>query len=162
MIGMTSNDLQACAGVPASTHKLNDTTQIYQYTGTIPVAQPSGSTLIPIDQILEVVQKAIGGSGTTCTTVVRLDHDRVSDVHYVGDNDEMIGTDGICSIITRGCARQPTGSMRVVSGSVFGPVSAFHQPTGPNQSASATYSKQAEETTINFDDKTKPVIQPRS
>lgn len=39
MIGMTSYDLQACAGLPSATKQLNDTTQIFIYNGTQP--QPS-------------------------------------------------------------------------------------------------------------------------
>ena len=161
MIGMTSNDLQACAGLPASTKTLNDTTQIYQYTATMNVPTASDSTLIPIQQILNVTQITLGGAGTTCKAIIRLDHDRVSEVHYAGDDDEIIGSDGICSIITRGCARQPEASMRKVNAGPFGPVSAFHSPPAPNQSTTATYNKQSGETVPNFTDPSKPVIVPR-
>ena len=101
MIGMTSNDLQACAGLPSSTKQLNDTTQIFVYTGTQPQPSFGGSTLIPVGDIVTTVAQLGGGGGTSCTAVIRLDHDRVSDVHYAGNNDEIIGTDGICSIFTR-------------------------------------------------------------
>lgn len=161
MIGMTSNDLQACAGLPASTKTLNDTTQIYQYTATMNVPTASDSTIIPVQQILNMTQITLGGAGTTCKAIIRLDHDRVSEVHYAGDDDEIIGSDGICSIITRGCARQPEASMRRVSGGPFGPVSAFHSPSAPNQSTTATYNKQSGETVPNYTDKSKPVIVPR-
>ena len=161
MIGMTSNDLQACVGLPASTKTLNDTTQIYQYTATMNVPTASDSTLIPIQQILNVTQITLGGAGTTCKAIIRLDHDRVSEVHYAGDDDEIIGSDGICSIITRGCARQPEASMRKVNAGPFGPVSAFHSPPAPNQSTTATYNKQSGETVPNFTDPSKPVIVPR-
>ncbi|CDG39104.1 MULTISPECIES: hypothetical protein [Asaia] len=161
MIGMTSNDLQACAGIPASTKTLNDTTQIYQYTATMNLPTASDSTIIPVQQLLNMTQVTLGGAGTTCKAIIRLDHDRVSEVHYAGDDDEIIGSDGICSIITRGCARQPEASMRKVSGGPFGPVSAFHSPAAPNQSTSATYNKQSGETVPNYTDKSKPVIVPR-
>ncbi|GBR01690.1 hypothetical protein ACFFGF_07890 [Asaia lannensis] len=161
MIGMTSNDLQACAGLPASTKTLNDTTQIYQYTATMNVPTASDSTIIPVQQILNMTQITLGGAGTTCKAIIRLDHDRVSEVHYAGDDDEIIGSDGICSIITRGCARQPEASMRKVNAGPFGPVSAFHSPPAPNQSTTATYNKQSGETVPNFTDPSKPVIVPR-
>lgn len=161
MIGMTSNDLQACAGLPASTKTLNDTTQIYQYTASMNVPTASDSTIIPVQQILNMTQITLGGAGTTCKAIIRLDHDRVSEVHYAGDDDEIIGSDGICSIITRGCARQPEATMRKVSAGPFGPVSAFHSPSAPNQSTTATYNKQSGETVPNYTDKSKPVIVPR-
>lgn len=156
MIGMTSYDLQACAGIPSATKQLNDTTQIFTYTGTQPQLSYGGSTLIPIGDIVTTIQNLGGGGGTSCTAVIRLDHDRVSDVHYTGNNDEIIGTDGICSIITRGCARQPEGTMKRSTGSLlFGPVSAFRPPTTPNQSTGATYSTQSSTVVLNPDQKSK-------
>ncbi|GAN56322.1 hypothetical protein EDC15_10353 [Acetobacter aceti NBRC 14818] len=161
MIGMTSYDLQACAGLPASTKQLNDTTQILTFTGTKPAPSYGGSTLIPVGDISTLVNTLGGGGGTGCTAVIRLDNDRVSDVHYTGNNDEMIGTDGVCSIITRGCARQPEGTMRSSAGGLFG-VSAFHSPRTPQQSTSATYSKQSGNAVLNTEkDSTAPAIVPR-
>ena len=105
---------------------------------------------------MTTIQNLGGGGGTSCTAVIRLDHDRVSDVHYTGNNDEIIGTDGICSIITRGCARQPEGTMKRSTGSLlFGPVSAFHPPATPNQSTGATYSTQSSTVVLNPDQKSK-------
>lgn len=163
MIGMTSYDLQSCAGLPSVIKQLNDTTQIFTYTGTQPQLSYGGSTLIPIGDVMKTVQELGGGGGTSCTAVVRLDHDRVSDVHYTGNDDEIIGTDGICSIITRGCARQPEGTMKRSAGGIFGPVSAFHPPTAPNQTTSATYSTQSGAVVLNPDKKSKdPAIMPRT
>ncbi|MFT8674964.1 MAG: hypothetical protein ABF990_14270 [Acetobacter sp.] len=163
MIGMTSYDLQACAGLPTATKQINDTTQIFIFTGTQPQPSYGGSTLIPVGDIVTTVAQLGGGGGTSCSAVVRLDHDRVSDVHYTGNNDEIIGTDGICSIITRGCARQPEGTMNKSAGGIFGPVSAFHSPVAPNQSTSATYSTQSGATLLNTDKKSSdPIIIPRT
>ncbi|GAN63151.1 hypothetical protein AA0313_0858 [Acetobacter indonesiensis NRIC 0313] len=158
MIGMTSYDLQACAGLPSATKQLNDTTQIFVYTGTQPQPSYGGSTLIPIGDIATTIAQLSGGGGTTCSAIIRLDNDRVSDVHYTGNNDEMIGTDGICSIITRGCAREPEGTMKRSSGGLFGPVSAFHPPKTPNQSTTATYSTQAGATELNTDKNSKDSV----
>lgn len=163
MIGMTSYDLQACAGLPASTKQLNDTTQILTYTGTQPAPSYGGSTLIPVGDISTLVNTLGGGGGTGCTAVIRLDNDRVSDVHYTGNDDEMIGTDGVCSIITRGCARQPEGTMKSSAGGILGPVSAFHPPRTPQQSTTATYSKQSGNAVLNTEkDSTAPAIVPRA
>lgn len=162
MIGMTSYDLQACAGLPTATKQINDTTQIFVYTGTQPQPSYGGSTLIPIGDIATTIAQLGGGGGTTCSAVIRLDHDRVSDVHYTGNNDEMVGTDGICSIITRGCARQPEGTMQRSAGGIFGPVSAFHPPRTPQQSTTATYSSQSGGAVLNSDKKSSDsIIVPR-
>ncbi|GBR47443.1 hypothetical protein [Neokomagataea thailandica] len=161
MVGMTSYDLQACAGLPGSTKKLNDTTEIWQYDGTQPVPTLSDSGFIPAQSMIKMYQSAFGGGGTSCRMVLRLDHDRVSEVHYTGNDDEYIGQDGICSIITRGCARQRESTMRRVDAGPFGPVSAFHPPATPPQSTSATYSSQSGAFVPKFsDDKTQPLIQP--
>ncbi|KXV17664.1 hypothetical protein [Gluconobacter oxydans] len=162
MVGMTSYDLQACAGIPASTKKLNDTTEIWQYDGSKALpTMPSDSGFIPAQSAIRIYQSAFGGGGTACRMLVRMDHDRVSEVHYTGNDDEYIGTDGICSIITRGCARQRESTMRRVNGGPFGPVSGFHPPRTPAQSATATYSDQSGKYVPKFtNDDTQPVIQP--
>ncbi|AAW61977.1 hypothetical protein [Gluconobacter oxydans] len=162
MVGMTSYDLQACAGIPASTKKLNDTTEIWQYDGSKALpTMPSDSGFIPVQSAISIYQSAFGGGGTACHMLVRMDHDRVSEVHYTGNDDEYIGTDGICSIITRGCARQRESTMRRVNGGPFGPVSGFHPPRTPAQSATATYSDQSGKYVPKFtNDDTQPVIQP--
>ena len=162
MVGMTSYDLQACAGIPASTKKLNDTTEIWQYDGSKALpTMPSDSGFIPVQSAISIYQSAFGGGGTACRMLVRMDHDRVSEVHYTGNDDEYIGTDGICSIITRGCARQRESTMRRVNGGPFGPVSGFHPPRTPAQSATATYSDQSGKYVPKFtNDDTQPVIQP--
>ncbi|GBR52637.1 hypothetical protein AA106555_0984 [Neokomagataea thailandica NBRC 106555] len=162
MVGMTSYDLQACAGLPGSTKKLNDTTEIWQYDGTQPIPSlTTDSGIIPAQSIIKIYQSAFGGGGTTCRMILRLDHDRVSEVHYTGNDDEYIGQDGICSIITRGCARQRESTMHKADTGLFGPVSAFHPPATPPQSTSATYSNQSGAFVPQFsDDNTKPVIQP--
>lgn len=163
MIGMTSYDLQACAGLPTATKQINDTTQIFVYTGTQPQPSYGGSTLIPIGDIATTIAQLGGGGGTSCSAVIRLDHDRVSDVHYTGNNDEMVGTDGICSIITRGCARQPEGTMQKSAGGILGPVSAFHPPRTPQQSTTATYSTQSGSVVLNSNKKSSdPIIVPRT
>nr|WP_040508433.1 hypothetical protein [Gluconobacter morbifer] len=161
MVGMTSYDLQACAGIPASTKKLNDTTEIWQYDGTKTLPTVSDSTLIPVQSAVSIYQSAFGGGGTTCRMLVRVDHDRVSEVHYTGNDDEYIGTDGICSIITRGCARQRESTMRKVNGGPFGPVSGFTPPSVPPQSATATYSDNSGKYVPNYSaGQTEPLIQP--
>ncbi|GBQ88272.1 hypothetical protein AA13595_2352 [Gluconacetobacter johannae DSM 13595] len=136
MIGMTSNDLQACAGPPEKAVTLNDTTKVFQYS-----YKPGASGSFSISP-LNLATVSYGGSGSYCVTVIRLVGDRVSEVHYSGDDDKFIGTDGVCAAIVRGCVRQPEATMRHVKGGPFGPVSAFSAPPVPPQPASAVYDPQ--------------------
>ncbi|QHI95526.1 hypothetical protein GT348_03920 [Aristophania vespae] len=162
MVGMTGYDLQACAGTPNSSKKLNDSTEIWQYEISRTVPVPQDSTLIPIGGIIQLYQTFMGGAGSSCRMIVRMDHDRVSEIHYSGNNDEYIGTDGICSMITRGCARQRESTMHVAPGIwPLGPISAFHAARTPPQSTTATYSDQSGKYVPYLDDdQTKPVIRP--
>lgn len=161
MVGMTGYDLQACAGTPGSTKKLNDTTEIWQYDISRTVPVPQDSTLIPIGGVITLYQTFFGGAGSSCRMILRMDHDRVSEVHYSGNDDEYIGSDGICSLITRGCARQRESTMHRAGAWPFGPVSPFYSPPTPPQSSEATYSGQSGKYIPNFDgDPHKPVIRP--
>lgn len=133
LIGMTSNDLQSCAGTPDKIVKLNATTQLFQY-GYKPAAT-GAFALNPFG----LGQVSYNGTGSYCTAVMRIDHDQVTEVHYTGDDDRPIGNDGICAPLVRGCIRQPEPTMRKINGGIFGPVSAFHSPAVPQQSQSAVW-----------------------
>lgn len=161
LIGTTSYDLQACAGMPGTVKKLNDTTAIWQYdiTRNLPVPQ---SGIIPVGAAISIYQSFFGGAGSTCRMIVRLDHDRVSEVHYSGNDDEYVGQDGICSLITRGCLRQRESTMRKpVPYWPAGPISPFGTPPTPPQSTSATYSAESGKYVPVFDNNPYlPVIRP--
>lgn len=107
LVGLSSQQLQACAGVPAKKEKIGDHIELYQYTGSKAAETASGVTLIPVGDIANLIQNLLNGGGTNCTAVMRLDYDRVSEVHYTGDSDEVVGSDGICAVIVRGCVRHP-------------------------------------------------------
>lgn len=128
MIGMNSMDVQSCVGIPDKTRKINDTVQIFEYSRTLNIPSTNDSTLIPLQSVVNLTETTLGGAGKTCIADIRFENDRVTQVHYSGDDDEMMGTDGVCSIVTRGCVRQPVPSMRPVKKGVFSPVSAFHSP----------------------------------
>ena len=49
---------------------------------------------------------AAGGSGSYCHALVRIVDGKVAGVTYTGDNDEMIGREGVCGPIFRGCLRE--------------------------------------------------------
>ncbi|APT56518.1 hypothetical protein RQ831_11360 [Roseomonas gilardii] len=124
MVGMTAADLQSCAGVPDKTSKIDAHTQIFTYalkndsTGGIEVTLPiigGGYT--------------IGGSGSSCTANFRLVDNKVAALFYSGNNDRMVGEDGVCEPIIRGCMRRPQSSMLPVSQQTN--ASAFSQPPAP-------------------------------
>lgn len=133
MIGMTSNDLQACAGAPDKVTKLNATTDLYQYTN-----KPSSTGAFSVNPF-GLSQVTYNGNGSYCTAIIRVDRGQVSEIHYAGDNDRPVGHEGICEPLIRGCMRQPESTMQSVNGGVFGPVSAFHSPAIPPQSSSAVW-----------------------
>ncbi|NHO32956.1 hypothetical protein [Acetobacter fallax] len=133
MIGMTSNDLQSCAGTPDKVTKLNGTTQLYQYS-----YKPSATGAFSFNP-LGFGAISFTGNGSSCTALMRLDHDQVTEVHYTGDDDRTIGNDGVCEPLVRGCMRQPESTMQKVNGGPFGPVSAFSAPAIPAQSQSAVW-----------------------
>jgi hypothetical protein len=136
VIGMTSEDLQACAGIPDKTAQLDDHVQIFQYTRTINIPSTNDSTLFPLQTVVNLTQTSMGGAGKTCIASIRLVDGRVTDMHYSGDNDRMIGSDGVCATLVKGCLTTPPASARSVSSNpIFGPVSAFHAPSLPTPGA---------------------------
>lgn len=107
VIGMTSEDLQACAGIPDKTARLDDHVQIFQYTRSINVPSTNDSTLFPLQTVVNLAQTSMGGAGKTCIASIRIVDGRVSDMHYSGDNDRMIGSDGVCATLVKGCLTTP-------------------------------------------------------
>lgn len=127
MLGMSAEDLQACAGVPDKTVKINDRTSIYDYKlgpGTV----GSLTATLPV-----VGGVTFGGNGPFCTASFRVIDNKVTDVHYSGDNDKTFGDDGICAPIIRGCMRQPEATMRPDSDQTWHDTTMWHQPPPPPQ-----------------------------
>ncbi|MCP1242230.1 hypothetical protein GOB86_06580 [Acetobacter lambici] len=141
VLGMTNEDLLACVGVPDRTQIINEHVRVYQYTRGTNIPSTNDSTLIPLQTLVNLTQTTLGGAGTSCVATIRLVDGRVTDMHYSGDNDQMIGSDGVCSTIVKGCLNTPVPSAHPVSGTIFGPVSAFHAPdiTGFSRSPQNTH-----------------------
>ncbi|WP_141325420.1 hypothetical protein [Acetobacter orleanensis] len=125
MIGMTEEDVQACAGIPTKTQVINNRVKILEYQRGRNIGAPTTSTLIPVQSVVNVVRDIGGGDGNVCIADFRIVDGKVSDVYYSGDNDMLVGTDGVCSSVVRGCVRRnvPSGSP-----SDFWKTSAFLQP----------------------------------
>lgn len=133
MVGMSSNDLMACAGPPDKTLQLNPAAQILAYSVKPGVA---GGLGLPIPFLGSIT---LGGSGGTCMANVRVVDNRVTEVHYTGDDDKVVGSDGVCETIIRGCMREPEPTMAPVRGPGSGDISAFHSPPVPPQPLHAQY-----------------------
>jgi hypothetical protein len=100
ILGMDADTLQSCAGIPTRTRQLDPRTELYSYeikyenTGGLQITLPIiGGGL------------RLGGAGSYCHAIVRVVGGKVVAVTYTGDNDEMIGREGICAPIVRGCLR---------------------------------------------------------
>ncbi|MBE7730211.1 hypothetical protein [Komagataeibacter sp. FXV3] len=138
MIGMNSTDVQSCVGIPDKIKKIDDHVQIFEYSRTLNIPSTNDSTFVPLQTLVNLTETTVGGAGKTCVADIRIEDDKVVDLHYSGDDDEIIGSDGVCSIVTRGCVRKPVASMRHVKRGPLGPISAFHPPRTPAVPAEET------------------------
>jgi hypothetical protein len=100
IVGMDVDTLQTCAGIPTRTIKLDPQTELYSYE--IKYERTGGAEVT-----LPIIGGgfSLGGSGSYCHAIVRIVGGKVVGVNYTGDNDEMIGREGICAPIFRGCLR---------------------------------------------------------
>ena len=100
ILGMDVETLQSCAGIPTRTRRLDPQTELYSYE--IKYERTGGAELT-----LPIIGGGfkIGGSGSYCHAIVRIVGGKVAAVNYTGDNDELIGREGVCAPIVRGCLR---------------------------------------------------------
>ncbi|WP_428376535.1 hypothetical protein [Lichenicoccus sp.] len=127
---MSANDVQACAGPPDKTVQLNPDTQLFSY-----VYKPSATGGLTVDLPLSLGGISLGGSGTYCSATLRLVDNKVTDLHFSGDNDKAVGEDGVCEPLIRGCLRQPEPTMQPAA--AMSKASGFHPPPEPAQPADA-------------------------
>lgn len=101
VVGMDVNTLKSCAGIPTRTAQLDARTKLYSYE--IHYERTGG-----VQIILPIIGGGFsaGGSGSYCHALVRVVDGRVEHVTYTGDDDEMLGKDGVCAPIFRGCLRE--------------------------------------------------------
>jgi hypothetical protein len=100
IVGMDVDTLQACAGIPTRIKRLDPQTELYSYENKY---EETGGVQITLP-IIGGGFKA-GGSGAYCHAIVRVVRGKVVGVTYTGDNDDMIGREGVCAPIVRGCLR---------------------------------------------------------
>ena len=100
ILGMTAESLQACAGIPTRTKQLDSRTEILSYeiknenTGGVEISVPIVGGGFKL-----------GKSGAYCHAIVRVVEGKVAEVNYTGDNDDIVGREGVCAPIVRGCVR---------------------------------------------------------
>lgn len=128
MIGMSLNDLEACAGAADKITKLNDHAKIYTYD-----YKESSAGGVNLQLPMSLGGIAIGGSGSYCRANVRVVDNRVTELHYTGSDDLAVGEDGVCAPLVRGCMRQPEPTMQPVNGANDKRASADHPPPVPPQ-----------------------------
>ncbi len=126
MIGMTENDLEACAGPPDKTTTLNPETVIFTYE-----YKPSANGGFNVELPLSLGGISLGGSGTYCRADMRLVDHRLVELHYTGDDDKAVGNDGVCTPLIRGCMRQPEPTMGDVGGTNYDKSSGYSSPPVP-------------------------------
>jgi hypothetical protein len=100
VVGMDVDTLQSCAGIPTRTKRLDARTELYSYENKY---ERTGGAQITLPIIGGGF--SVGGSGSYCHAIVRVVDGRVAAVNYTGDNDELIGREGVCAPIFRGCLR---------------------------------------------------------
>jgi hypothetical protein len=101
LIGMKSDDLQACAGIPTRTKRLEDGSELLSY-------EQKNTNVGGLDLTLPMVGGfSLAGSGSYCTALFRVAQGRVIGLKYTGDNDDRFGEEGVCAPIVRGCLRHP-------------------------------------------------------
>jgi hypothetical protein len=97
---MDADTLQSCAGIPTRTKQLDARTELYSDENKYERTAGAQITLPIIGGGFSV-----GGSGSYCHASSGSSTARSSRINYTGDNDELIGKEGVCASIFRGCLR---------------------------------------------------------
>jgi hypothetical protein len=101
IVGMDAATLKSCAGIPTRTDRLDPRTELYSYEIKYEYTNGAQVTLPIIGGGFN-----LGASGSYCHAIVRLVDGKVVAVNYTGDNDNLIGKEGVCAPIFRGCLRE--------------------------------------------------------
>jgi hypothetical protein len=100
VLGMNAETFEACAGIPTRTKQVDPRTEILSYeiknenTGGVEISVPIVGGGFKV-----------GRSGSYCHAIVRVVDGKVAEVNYTGDNDDIVGKEGVCAPIVRGCLR---------------------------------------------------------
>ncbi|AHJ66643.1 Hypothetical protein GbCGDNIH4_0962 [Granulibacter bethesdensis CGDNIH4] len=97
-VGLSAVDLQTCLGAPDQKNTAGDTTILTYY------ANSTGNGGINITLPIIGGGLSVSGGGY-CHATFRLDHDRVTQIHYSGEKDARGAPDAYCAPIIRQCLR---------------------------------------------------------
>jgi hypothetical protein len=100
IVGMGADTVQSCAGIPTRTKRLDDRTEIYSYELK---NENTGGVQVTVPMIGGGFK--IGASGSYCHAVLRVVDGKVAELEYTGDNDDVVGREGVCAPLVRGCVR---------------------------------------------------------
>ncbi len=100
IVGMDADALQACAGIPTRTKRLDSRTEIFSYELK---NENVGGMAFSIPLVGGGFK--VAGSGAYCQAIIRVIDGKVAEVNYTGDNDDFVGKEGVCAPIVRGCLR---------------------------------------------------------
>jgi hypothetical protein len=100
VMGMGADTLQACAGIPTRTKRLDPRTEIFSY-------ELKNENVGGMEFSVPLVGGGfkIAGSGSYCHAIARVVDGKVVEVNYTGDNDDFVGKEGVCAPLVRGCLR---------------------------------------------------------
>jgi hypothetical protein len=100
IVGMGADTVQSCAGIPTRTKRLDDRTEIYSY-------ELKNENTGGVQMTVPVIGGGfkIGASGSYCHAVMRVVDGKVAELEYTGDNDDIVGREGVCAPLVRGCVR---------------------------------------------------------
>jgi len=100
VLGMNVETFQACAGIPTRTKQLDPRTEILSY-------EIKNENRGGVEVSVPIVGGGfkVGTSGAYCNAIVRVVDGKVAELNYTGDNDDVVGKEGVCAPIVRGCLR---------------------------------------------------------
>lgn len=100
VIGLDAASFQACAGIPTRTKRLDPRTEILSY-------ELKNENIGGMEFKVPLVGGGfkLAGSGSYCHAIIRVVDGKVVEVNYTGDNDDVVGKEGVCAPIVRGCLR---------------------------------------------------------
>jgi hypothetical protein len=100
VVGMDADAFQACAGIPTRTKRLDPRTELFSY-------ELKNENIGGVELSIPIVGGGfkVGRSGSYCHAVVRVVDGKVAELNYTGDNDDVVGKEGVCAPIVRGCLR---------------------------------------------------------
>ncbi len=100
IVGMDAETVQACAGIPTRTKQIDSRTEIFSY-------EIKNENRGGVEVTLPIIGGGVklGASGSYCHAIMRVVDGKVAELNYTGDNDDVVGREGVCAPIVRGCLR---------------------------------------------------------